>query len=211
MIFVISIKEDLFMDFRFIKTAILAMGLVLTCTANANIYDFAETIQGISITGSFDGTANGNDITGISNISIITDGVAFSGPLESDGFIGLPSIQNNGWVQGQGVVSINGESNNFMFINQGYAAYYPFVPTGLVTNYLISVPPSILTDHQFVSYGYIPYIQAATSFGSPSPFPTNWSVTDVTTVPVPAAAWLFGSALAGLIGFNRRKSMHQAV
>ncbi len=30
--------------------------------------------------------------------------------------------------------------------------------------------------------------------------------TDVSSVPVPAAAWLFGSALMGLVGFSRRKS-----
>ncbi|MCF6203065.1 MAG: VPLPA-CTERM sorting domain-containing protein [Methylococcaceae bacterium] len=29
---------------------------------------------------------------------------------------------------------------------------------------------------------------------------------DVSSVPVPAAAWLFGSALMGLVGFSRRKS-----
>jgi hypothetical protein len=31
----------------------------------------------------------------------------------------------------------------------------------------------------------------------------NW--TTISTVPVPAAVWLFGSALAGFVGFNRRK------
>jgi hypothetical protein len=34
-------------------------------------------------------------------------------------------------------------------------------------------------------------------------FPTSLSIT---AVPVPAAAWMFGSALLGLIGVNRRKS-----
>ena len=40
-----------------------------------------------------------------------------------------------------------------------------------------------------------------------------WAVSpgNVSAVPVPAAVWLFGSALAGFIGFNRRKPMHQAV
>lgn len=31
-------------------------------------------------------------------------------------------------------------------------------------------------------------------------------VTSLTTVPVPAAIWLFGTAILGLVGFNRRKS-----
>lgn len=34
----------------------------------------------------------------------------------------------------------------------------------------------------------------------------TWSVAEpVTPVPLPASAWLFGSALAGLIGFKRKK------
>jgi hypothetical protein len=33
----------------------------------------------------------------------------------------------------------------------------------------------------------------------------NFSVANVAAVPVPAAVWLFGSALAGFIGFNCRK------
>jgi len=32
----------------------------------------------------------------------------------------------------------------------------------------------------------------------------------VTPVPLPAAVWLFGSALAGFVGFNRRKPLQQA-
>jgi hypothetical protein len=34
--------------------------------------------------------------------------------------------------------------------------------------------------------------------------PTSWS--QVSAVPVPAAVWLFGTALIGLIGFDKRKS-----
>ena len=32
------------------------------------------------------------------------------------------------------------------------------------------------------------------------------SVSAVSAVPVPAAIWLFGTALVGLVGFSRRKS-----
>ncbi len=40
-----------------------------------------------------------------------------------------------------------------------------------------------------------------------------WAVRpgDVAAVPVPAAVWLFGSGLAGLIGFARRKKVGQGV
>lgn len=33
-----------------------------------------------------------------------------------------------------------------------------------------------------------------------------WAVRDVTAVPVPAAVWLFGSALMGLVGMRKRKA-----
>ena len=35
---------------------------------------------------------------------------------------------------------------------------------------------------------------------------TTWTITPVATVPVPAAAWLFGSALIGLAGIKRKKN-----
>jgi hypothetical protein len=38
-------------------------------------------------------------------------------------------------------------------------------------------------------------------------YPIALSITEVAAVPVPAAVWLFGSALTGLIGVNRRKSV----
>ena len=34
----------------------------------------------------------------------------------------------------------------------------------------------------------------------------SWSATSATVVPVPAAAWLFGSGLLGLVGIARKKS-----
>ncbi len=34
----------------------------------------------------------------------------------------------------------------------------------------------------------------------------NLEIDSVSAVPVPAAIWLFGTALVGLVGFSRRKS-----
>ena len=34
-----------------------------------------------------------------------------------------------------------------------------------------------------------------------------WAVRDVSTVPIPAAVWLFGSGLLGLVGITRRKTV----
>lgn len=43
--------------------------------------------------------------------------------------------------------------------------------------------------------------------GSMGGYPQSLSITEVAAVPVPAAAWLFGSALITLFGANRRKSV----
>ena len=37
--------------------------------------------------------------------------------------------------------------------------------------------------------------------------PAGRLVLDTTVVPIPAAAWLFGSALLGLVGISRRKKL----
>lgn len=49
--------------------------------------------------------------------------------------------------------------------------------------------------------------------GTPGDFSAGWSLiatirddVDVSAVPIPAAVWLFGSALMGLVGVSRRKS-----
>ncbi len=34
----------------------------------------------------------------------------------------------------------------------------------------------------------------------------RWATSPVSVVPVPAAVWLFGTALLGLVGFSKRKS-----
>jgi len=40
----------------------------------------------------------------------------------------------------------------------------------------------------------------------PTPRIGGWLYTSVNPVPVPAAVWLFGTALVGLVGFGKRKS-----
>ena len=35
--------------------------------------------------------------------------------------------------------------------------------------------------------------------------PSSWLFTEFSAVPVPAAVWLFGTALVGLVGFSRRR------
>lgn len=45
----------------------------------------------------------------------------------------------------------------------------------------------------------------STAFNGGDPFDTTSVITNITAVPVPAAAWFLGSALVGLVGFKRKK------
>ena len=103
------------MDFRFTKTTtIIVMCLALASNAEASMYSFSETIQGVNITGSFIGTALGNLISNLSDISVAFNGINFSTPLEADSWV------NYSWNIGSGVASFDGTQNNFLFINTGY-------------------------------------------------------------------------------------------
>ena len=51
----------------------------------------------------------------------------------------------------------------------------------------------------------IGFTNTATDYGSSAVIYDNLNVGEVSAVPVPAAAWLFGSALMGLMGISRRR------
>ena len=75
-----------------IKKLIQAAALLAVCggAAHASTYDFSYSFtsnfapvdtQPPLVTGSFDGTLNGNLLTNISDVSVAVNGVAFNGPL----------------------------------------------------------------------------------------------------------------------------------
>jgi len=89
--------------------------LTMVTGANATSYNFSYTFasDGQLITGSFDGTQNGDLVEGLSNISVAFDGVAFNGPL-------FGSCYSSGWQTGCAVASFSGDANNFRFIDSNY-------------------------------------------------------------------------------------------
>jgi hypothetical protein len=95
-----------------------AAALLAASAANATTYNFSYTFserfsgQGTSlVTGSFDGTASGNLITDLTNISVFRDGEQFgSGNLYSFLFTG----------RSPAVASFDGLENNFLFSTSSY-------------------------------------------------------------------------------------------
>jgi hypothetical protein len=186
-----------------IKKLIQAAALLAVCggAANASTYDFSYTFNTISnnpaplVTGSFDGTLNGNLLTNITDVSVAVNGVAFNGPL----FIGSwdASAGNVNFAANAAVVSTNGALNNFVIVD---------------TN-----DPGLTTSWTNLFY----YVNGATPSGSgsqevslqnavgPSGFDSDttggvgtWSLKPV---PLPAALPLLASGLGLFAAAKRRR------
>ena len=67
-----------------------------------------------------------------------------------------------------------------------------------------NVPLNAPTNSSITSGNYLSFVSSASNSGAN--VITTWTITpEVSEVPVPAAAWLFGSALLGLTGVSRRR------
>jgi hypothetical protein len=89
-------------------------------TAQAASFNFGYTfLSGHKVTGSFEGTvaADGNVVTGLSNISVFLDGVAFAG---NGSLFGSHYNESGQWLSGGATASFDGAKSNFMFVDKDY-------------------------------------------------------------------------------------------
>lgn len=162
------------------------MSLLASAAQASTIFNYSFTgSDGDVVSGSFSGTANGNLITDLSNITASLNGVAFAGSGNLFGSSLNKSSWN--WQSGGAVASFDGLQNNFLFINADYPNSYAF------SNYFYSV------SKFYESYAYAGpsgYTSGATSIA-------NWRLV-AANVPEPSALVLLILGMIALVYFRKK-------
>jgi len=125
----------------------------------------------------------------------------------------LSSVALNGqgdiWIQ-SGLSLINNASNEYLLGAVAQSQSSSLGGDWWVTDYVSNGTLNIKRDF-FLSQGSYTLTAGAYGAQSSSGYGQGRSTYDftLTAVPLPAAAWLFGSAIVGLFGFTRRKHLGQ--
>jgi hypothetical protein len=195
---------------RFIKGAVLScltLAATLSSQAPAATFDFSYTFSetpngytpnpeynGAVISGSFDGTLNGNTVTNITNISASFNGVSLNTPLYAYSYTAPGSACGTCYVAGGATVSFDPSKNNFLFESADSSKYFYVIPwpNGSQTE-ATQLYNANFANQKYVDYYNGQYVAA------------NWSLSEVSAVPLPGALPMFGAALVGVVGWTRRR------
>jgi hypothetical protein len=150
--------------------------------ANSNNYAFVDgTAAGLNVAGSF--------TVGSLSPTISPLGGGHSGTLSSD----LTNSGDQTW----------GSMNLRVSNSDGWGSALDSITIQL-TNGSWASAASVLTNNS-AGYAFEAHIGYCSSTAAVCSASTYTAPTGYSTVPIPAAAWLFGSGLIGLIGIARRK------
>lgn len=168
--------------------AVLCGSVLFSGMAHATLFQYSFTFDPDNIvTGTFEGTANGNLVTNLSNITATFNGVDF---------IGSGSLYNAAydyiWLTGTGYASFDGTENNFLFYNDEDE----FTNS---KNYFFSVSDPRL------GYSAIQTGSASLSVNAREGHFSQWSLSEV-SVPAPASITLIALGLAGMAKVRRKQA-----
>lgn len=175
---------------RLIVLLSLALGAL---SARATSFDFSYTFDnGLVITGSLDGTANGQYVDNVSNVSLFFNGSAATGPF----FTSIFDIGTSTYLNGA-IVSFDATLNNFAFTSDdinngggdtGFVMLDAFNGGGLPISFAYNIPEGIA--------------------GNDVTNAARWSLTAATSTNVPdstTTAGLLGLSTLVLVALRRRR------
>jgi hypothetical protein len=175
---------------------ILFTSALVAASSYGNTFDYSFSFADFgAVSGSFDGTQNGNLINGITNVSLLINGNStdVGAGIFAEGYDASHKFQN-----GLAQVSIDGSQNNFMFVNgdagagKSYTGYFFSQGNGSGNPDLMEASD---TAHGFYDYN----LAMLTS--------SNWKVAERSTQSVPdtnSTVGMLGSACVALAAFRRR-------
>ena len=171
---------------KLLKFALIYLAFA-SSAAHATLFNFSYQFgSGDQITGSLSGTLSGAYVTGVSDINVFLNGIAFNG---NGALYATAYDPNTGWTNAIAAsISTNAALNNFLFIDVDFPTAFNY------TNYFLMVNTQTFSE-------------AATWNGNISPFdyPTLSPTWTLTPVPEPGTIGLIGLALLGAGVARRRK------
>lgn len=179
-------------SYKSISSVMLATGLVLGMgVAQAAIVNF-------TLTGEVDAAADSGNVFGLNMFDTITATGTFDDSV---------------LTAGTGMISFGSGSGNSLTLNVGSQSY----TAADDTDYAVGFPQITLNAGAFTGFSFATLFGTYGSFDSQDywfdGYDDNFNLVSGTwinfetaaVVPVPAAVWLFGSGLLGLVGVARRK------
>jgi hypothetical protein len=167
---------------------------ILTITASssyADTFDYSAINfgAGVTVTGSFVGTANGNVITDVSDASVFINGTSL-GPIT------VESLKSGSFIDGGAEVSLDANQNNFFFAAAGFDG-------NSQDSFYSLTDPALDFNNPFFRYTDAG-VNGSRSYWPPEFF--QWSVTDTGPSSVPDATSTLGILGIGVaaIAFLRR-------